>query len=218
MTTEGGGEKNAAVDAVASSDENQTTAITTPATTTASVPPPQQQQQQAAEDDEATPSSKSRGEEADDCENMVTASDELETTKTQPLAIKITLLLISGQRQVVPVDADFLAKNELQGLEDAGQVTIGVLRQSLFRDWQESWGNPPASATNVRLIHLGKILEDDQTLTACGISHDNPHNVVHMSVKPESFELDSSSKTKATRRPSASHRSDRSRSRCCIIQ
>jgi hypothetical protein len=205
MTSEGGGGEKAA-EAVVSSEGQPITGMTT-----TSVPTPQQQQQEA--DYEATASSRKTA----DAEETEERTDEPEATKEEQPAIKITLLLISGQRQVVPINADFLAKNE-QSVEDAGQVTIGTLRGSLFNDWQESWGNPPANATNIRLIHLGKILEDDQTLTNCGISHDNPHNVVHMSVKPESFELDSSSKAKATRRPSASHRSDRSRSRCCIIQ
>lgn len=198
-------------DAAVSSDVQPTAADATHITTNEPAPG-----EQAAVHEEPAESRKTENMDEEDPQQKPEQEGVAEPKEERP-AIKITLLLISGQRQVVPIDADFLAKNG-QSMEDAGLVTIGVLRGSLFRDWQESWGNPPASATNIRLIHLGKILEDDQTLTNCGISHDNPHNVVHMSVKPESFELDSSSKAKATRRPSASHRSDRSHSRCCIIQ
>lgn len=142
-----------------------------------------------------------------------------ETNDQQINVIKITLLLISGQRMIVPIDSEFMNKNDLSGNENPLDISIGTLKTSLFKDWQESWGNPPAKASNIRLIHLGKILEDEQSLADCGISNDSLHNVVHLSVKPESFELDTSSKSKTARKNSSSNRnSDNTHSRCCVIQ
>uniref|UniRef100_A0A060T4Z0 ARAD1C01804p n=1 Tax=Blastobotrys adeninivorans TaxID=409370 RepID=A0A060T4Z0_BLAAD len=132
-----------------------------------------------------------------------------------PNALKLTLLLISGMRTVLKLDKTFLQTHSLSGL--AQKMSVGDLRKSLFKSWRDDWGTSPAGVANIRLIHLGKVLEDSQTLEECGLVPTNSINVVHLSVKPESFELESSSKAKSKGRRRTSGGDDSHHSRCCII-
>lgn len=132
-----------------------------------------------------------------------------------PNALKLTLLLISGMRTVLKLDQSFLQTHSLSGL--AQKISVGDLRKSLFKSWRDDWGTSPAGVANIRLIHLGKVLEDSQTLEQCGLVPTNSINVVHLSVKPESFELESSSKAKSKGRRRGSGADDSHHSRCCII-
>lgn len=132
----------------------------------------------------------------------------------------LTLLLITGLRITIKLDSHYMASHSLE-FQGPEQVTIGSFKECIYSSWQEDWGPVPTNPANVRLIYLGKVLESSQTFEECKILIDNPYNVLHLSVRPESFELESTEKTKQVRsrfRARGTGESGETRSGgCCII-
>ncbi|CAN6675068.1 hypothetical protein TRVA0_083S00210 [Trichomonascus vanleenenianus] len=140
-------------------------------------------------------------------EHIVAQGSAIDKIEDSASGVEVTLMLISGQRNKFTIPP--------QDEKTQSNITIEHFRNALFQSWKDAWGNSPSTPANIRLIHFGKVLEDAQTLEECGITSPHP-TVVHVSVKPQSFELDrsksNSSKSKSRRR------SDDDRgSRCCII-
>jgi hypothetical protein len=132
--------------------------------------------------------------------------------------ITLTLLLISGLRSTIVLDSDYITHHSLH-VSKPEWITIQSLKDGLFNSWKDEWGNLPPSTQNIRLIHLGKILEESQTLEDCGITPLSVHNVIHLTVKPESFELEAPTKSRPAfrRRNNANSNSDERSRGCCVI-
>jgi hypothetical protein len=143
-------------------------------------------------------------------------------------ALNITLLLISALRVSIRVDSQFLKVHEVGEVMAPNDITVGSFKDVLYSIWHENWGSPPINAAHIRLIHLGKVLEDNQTLEQCRIVPDGA-NVVHMSVKPKSFDVETPVKLQkksmlrhrrgesGTRDESMNAQERRTRGGCCII-
>lgn len=100
-------------------------------------------------------------------------------------SLSITLLLISGVRYPFTINSEYMSRHNIQ-VEDQDPMQMGVfaLKECIWKEWRdEEWNVKPASANFIRLIHLGRLLDDRQQLKDCRLNSDTP-NVVHMTVRP----------------------------------
>ncbi|TNY17927.1 hypothetical protein DMC30DRAFT_419336 [Rhodotorula diobovata] len=78
--------------------------------------------------------------------------------QTKEPDLRLELLLLSGKRARVPVDRD---------------DTVRDVLDRVWTDWPHEWcatDPPPASATDLRLLHLGRFLEPKATLVDAGLA------------------------------------------------
>ncbi|AOW02568.1 hypothetical protein B0I72DRAFT_23169 [Yarrowia lipolytica] len=106
---------------------------------------------------------------------------------------KITILLSSGERVDWALDDSFLTTHNLS-VKSCDEATVAQLKQCIATKWPDFKTNSPSpDPGRLRLIFLGKILEDTQTLENVGLGSSSPQtvsSVIHVSVRPESFQLD----------------------------
>lgn len=138
--------------------------------------------------------------------------------------LTLTLLLITGLRITIKMDSHYLASHSsLTAFSDPEQVLIGSFKSCIYSCWQDDWTvAPPTTPDCIRLIYLGKVLQDDQTFEQCKVTNENSHNVIHLSVKPASFELENPDKVKQPKgrfrnRSGQADGESRSSGGCCII-
>jgi hypothetical protein len=150
--------------------------------------------------------------------------DIVEQDEPKGPELVLTLLVISGLRITMKLDSHYLASHSsLTAFSHPEKVSIGAFKSCIYSCWQEDWGaTAPASSASIRLIYLGKVLQDDQTFEECKIISENAHNVVHLSVKSASFELEPSDKVKQPKgrfrnRSGQGEGESRSGGGCCII-
>ncbi|KAK6332330.1 hypothetical protein TWF696_003048 [Orbilia brochopaga] len=98
--------------------------------------------------------------------------------------IVITLLLLSGARTTFTLNGGFLARHNVTHT-DPMQMTVYNLKECVWRDWKEDElsTEQPTSPHLIRLILLGRLLEDKALLKDCRLNLENP-NVVHLSLRP----------------------------------
>ncbi|XP_039007578.1 membrane-anchored ubiquitin-fold protein 3-like [Hibiscus syriacus] len=66
-------------------------------------------------------------------------------------------------------------------------MTVSTLKQKIVADWPQGNTVTPRSLNDLKLIHAGKVLENNQTLADCTITMgDLPDDVItmHVLVKP----------------------------------
>ncbi|OAP65774.1 hypothetical protein AYL99_01746 [Fonsecaea erecta] len=158
------------------------------------------------------------GPSSDDPSPTVPAKDEAPATTTTTTtttsaagpALTVTLLLTSGARHPFKLDNKYFAKRNVEVPEnDPFNLSVYKLKELILREWREEWEAKPSSPTSIRLISMGKLLDDKASLkgeqfgrdaTARGVelqkltlrstdykfSVDAP-NVLHMTIKPQDF-------------------------------
>ncbi|PFH47967.1 hypothetical protein AMATHDRAFT_66410 [Amanita thiersii Skay4041] len=86
----------------------------------------------------------------------------------------ITFLLITGRRRTMSFDPE---------------TTIGRVKELVWNTWPEEWQNErPPAPSYLRLLYLGKMLQDDDTLTKLKLptSHQQSPQatIIHLSIRP----------------------------------
>lgn len=118
-----------------------------------------------------------------------TANTPPASTSPDP-GVTLTLLLISGRRVTLRIDAAFLKNHDL--LCDPSDLLIDDLKACLVNDWDsKQWGvclgDRPSSPSSIRLIYFGKILESNQTLAQCNLLTSSLPPIIHLSVRPDTL-------------------------------
>lgn len=108
----------------------------------------------------------------------------LETEVPQPPQVSLTFLLVSGKRRTMSFDPD---------------ITVGRAKELVWNAWPNEWQDErPPAPSYLRILYLGKILQDDDTLTKVGFPTYIPNStsaqssesmtpaptVVHLSIRP----------------------------------
>ncbi|KAH7322175.1 hypothetical protein B0J17DRAFT_252810 [Rhizoctonia solani] len=92
---------------------------------------------------------------------------------TQSTDIPVTFLLISGERKL---------------MHFAPTMTIGRVKEAFWGGWSpESPDTKPPSPSFLRVLHMGKVLSDDQTLADAqfpNVSNSPAGTIVHIAVRP----------------------------------
>ncbi|CAE6438047.1 unnamed protein product, partial [Rhizoctonia solani] len=90
-----------------------------------------------------------------------------------PESIPVTFLLISGDRKL---------------MHFAPTMTIGRVKEAFWGAWTpETPDTKPPSPSFLRVLHMGKVLSDDQTLAGAqfpNVSTSPAGTIVHISVRP----------------------------------
>jgi hypothetical protein len=132
---------------------------------------------------------------------------------TGPVLV-VTLLLTSGARHPFRLDAKYLAKRNVE-VADADPFNLSVykLKELILREWREEWEAKPSSPNYIRLISMGKMLDDKASLKGMisiyrsslvlqanmvsfadyKFGTDSP-NVLHMTIKPQDYVEDEDAK------------------------
>ncbi|KAK6356177.1 hypothetical protein TWF718_000549 [Orbilia javanica] len=121
-------------------------------------------------------------------ENAITSSQGLPNSSTSEEdstpGIVITLLILSGARSTFTLNTGYIKRHNVPH-EDAMMMTVYNLKECIWRDWKEEelMTKQPASPHLIRLILLGRLLEDKSLLKDCRLQLESP-NVVHLSLRP----------------------------------
>nr|POF03508.1 hypothetical protein CFP56_72033 [Quercus suber] len=108
------------------------------------------------------------------------------------LVLSITLMISTGARHPYRIDEKYLsaravAAHTTTGTFDPRELKGYSLKELIWTDWRDEWEPRPASPDKIRLIILGKLVDDKKALKEYPFSFDSP-NVVQISVKPSDFE------------------------------
>ncbi|KAK0311213.1 hypothetical protein LTR01_003208 [Friedmanniomyces endolithicus] len=113
-------------------------------------------------------------------------------------ALNISLMLTTGAKHPYKIDEKYLTNRnavakppKADGVFDPMAITGYKLKELIWTDWRKEWEPRPASPSAIRLITMGKMVDDKKTLNG----RSNPNysfgmdrtNVVHMTVKPADF-------------------------------
>jgi hypothetical protein len=132
---------------------------------------------------------------------------------TGPVLV-VTLLLTSGARHPFRLDAKYLAKRNVEVADtDPFNLSVYKLKELILREWREEWDTKPSSPNYIRLISMGKMLDDKASLKGMisiyrsslvlqanmvsfadyKFGTDSP-NVLHMTIKPQDYVEDEDAK------------------------
>ncbi|KAL6706470.1 hypothetical protein ACN47E_005409 [Coniothyrium glycines] len=129
----------------------------------------------------------------------------------------IMLLLTTSARHPYKIDEKYLKKRNVS-VEAMNPYNISVytLKELIWRDWREEWETRPTSPSSIRLIHFGRMLDDNSPLKDCRFQTDSP-NVVHMTVKPQEV-VDEEENAKTGKGPKGRDGDDEPTAGCrCVI-
>ncbi|KAI9893161.1 MAG: hypothetical protein M1814_000709 [Vezdaea aestivalis] len=108
-------------------------------------------------------------------------------TVVEPVIPKvgITLLMPSGHRSEWRFDCKYLERRNVKVPEgDPFKISVYTLKELMLREWKDEWGAKPLSPNAIRLITLGKLLDEKSTLQECRFSTESL-TILHMTVKPQ---------------------------------
>ncbi|KAK0333328.1 hypothetical protein LTR02_009035 [Friedmanniomyces endolithicus] len=108
-------------------------------------------------------------------------------------ALNISLMLTTGAKHPYKIDEKYLTNRNAvakpakgDGVFDPMAITGYKLKELIWTDWRKEWEPRPASPSAIRLITMGKMVDDKKTLNDYSFGMDKT-NVVHMTVKPADF-------------------------------
>ncbi|KAL1923798.1 uncharacterized protein VTP21DRAFT_8778 [Calcarisporiella thermophila] len=100
-------------------------------------------------------------------EEQLREQSNLSEQVTSPSLVTLTLLLVSGKRSAF----DFTT-----------QQTVKEVKEGILEQWPKEWiSEKPPSASNLRLLHLGRFLDDSTTLESNGIK--SGQTIVHLLIR-----------------------------------
>ncbi|KAJ8603658.1 hypothetical protein MRB53_042093 [Persea americana] len=115
------------------------------------------------------------------------ASPSAQIDTSEPV-LRITLMLTTGARHPYTISSKYLASRKVTAVDangnfDPREMSAYKLKELIWTDWRSEWEPKPRDPGAIRLIILGRMLEDKSLLK------DSPFtlaatNVVHMTVKP----------------------------------
>ena len=75
--------------------------------------------------------------------------------------LMLNLLLLNGARHPFNLDAAYLARRNVQAQNnDPYNLSVYKVKELILREWRSEWEAKPSSPSAIRLIHLGKVLDD----------------------------------------------------------
>lgn len=121
------------------------------------------------------------------------ANNPLSPTESSPntrRTCNITLLLANGMRHPYRINEQYLTKKEVEipekddeGKPDPFSISVCKLKELILGEWRPEWENVPRDPGLIRLIHLGRMLDDKEPLKKYRLNPDE-RNIIHMNVRP----------------------------------
>ncbi|KAH6660770.1 hypothetical protein BKA67DRAFT_530857 [Truncatella angustata] len=138
-----------------------------------------------------------------------------------PGELTVDILIIiptTGNRHPFRINEKYLTKRNVNvtgvtedGKMDPFSITVYTLKELVLREWRKEWETPPREPTSIRLIKMGKMLDDKATLSQYDFSP-SVTSIIHMTVKPQEI-VDEEEANKRLKEPG----SQSGRSGCCVI-
>ncbi|PVU93190.1 hypothetical protein BB559_003396 [Furculomyces boomerangus] len=97
----------------------------------------------------------------------ITEDNQKDPTIISSTSIDITFLVVSGLRKTLTFQ-----------LTDR----ISSIKKFVFENWPKEFEIPPENLNQIRLLYLGKFLDDDTTLKDSKFSSNN--TIIHLIVRP----------------------------------
>ncbi|ODV92934.1 hypothetical protein CANCADRAFT_95444 [Tortispora caseinolytica NRRL Y-17796] len=113
-------------------------------------------------------------------------TDMADNEPTNDKYIELTLLFVGGIRNRFELNLTKIKHERVQGVIDPVDLTGKQFKMILIENWSTGWGPVPAMPEQIRLIHLGKVMGDEQTLKMIGITEDSLFKAIHVATRPES--------------------------------
>ncbi|KAI1848162.1 hypothetical protein JX266_005875 [Neoarthrinium moseri] len=147
------------------------------------------------------------------------ADSHQEPASSGELAVDILLILPqTGNRHPFRINERYLKKRNVNvtgvtedGKMDPFSITVYTLKELILREWRKDWDTPPREPTSIRLIKMGKMLDDKLPLNQYDFTP-TVKSIVHMTVKPQEI-IDEEEANKRLKEPG----SHTGRSGCCVI-
>ena len=97
-------------------------------------------------------------------------------TSTSGPALSITLMLTTGARHPYKIDEKYLRNRKVEataadGNFDPREMSGYKLKELIWTDWRSEWEARPASPSSIRLIILGRLVEDKAALRGKSTLH-----------------------------------------------
>ncbi|KAK3677891.1 hypothetical protein LTR78_001986 [Recurvomyces mirabilis] len=124
----------------------------------------------------------------------IAAPPPLPDTPAANHTLQINLMLTTGAKHPYNISEKYLTSRNAVAKNTAGdfdpkQLTGYKLKELIWQDWRREWEARPASPSSIRLITMGKMVEDKKVLADYSFALDRS-NVVHMTIKPAEFDQD----------------------------
>ncbi|KXT16513.1 hypothetical protein AC579_1332 [Pseudocercospora musae] len=102
--------------------------------------------------------------------------------------LSVSLMLTTGARHPYKIDEKYLRNRKVEvknseGTFEPRELSGYQLKELIWTDWRSEWEPRPVSPSSIRLIVMGRMIEDKSTLKDFPFNLANT-NVVHMTVKP----------------------------------
>ncbi|KAK9417691.1 hypothetical protein SUNI508_01448 [Seiridium unicorne] len=173
----------------------------------------------------AQPSAKALGKapamspESADQDAIGPADSNQEPSNPGELTVDILIIIPStGNRHPFRINEKYLKKRNVNvtgvtedGKMDPFSITVYTLKELVLREWRREWETPPREPTSIRLIKMGKMLDDKATLAQYDFSP-SVTSIIHMTVKPQES-VDEEEANKRLKEPGTQS----GRSGCCVI-
>ncbi|EME40485.1 hypothetical protein DOTSEDRAFT_74152 [Dothistroma septosporum NZE10] len=139
--------------------------------------------------------------------------------------LSISLMLTTGARHPYKIDEKYLRNRKVEakdanGAFDPKAISGYQLKELIWTDWRSEWEPRPTSPSSIRLILLGRMVEDKSLLRDLPFKSDST-NVVHMTVKPADLIDDEDTAGKGTGKSSSTRMrdtEDRGAGCRCVVQ
>ncbi|KAG1867173.1 ubiquitin-related domain-containing protein [Suillus subalutaceus] len=87
--------------------------------------------------------------------------------------VSLTFLLVSGRRRTMSFDP---------------AITIGRVKELVWNAWPADWQDEsPQAPSHLRILYLGKILQDEDNLTREHTNSSSLPTIVHLSIRPSNI-------------------------------
>ncbi|KAK6189521.1 hypothetical protein LQW54_013191 [Pestalotiopsis sp. IQ-011] len=101
------------------------------------------------------------------------ADSQSEQSAPGELTVDILIIIPStGNRHPFKINEKYLKKRNVNvtgvtedGKVDPFSITVYTLKELVLREWRTEWETPPREPTSIRLIKMGKMLDDKATLS-----------------------------------------------------
>ncbi|OQO05725.1 hypothetical protein B0A48_09818 [Cryoendolithus antarcticus] len=107
---------------------------------------------------------------------------------TTAAALRITLMLTTGARHAYTISQKYLQSRKVEAEDAEGKfdprcMSGYKLKELIWTDWRPEWEPRPRDPSSIRLIIMGRMLDDKIPLKDLPFNLD-ASNVVHMTIKP----------------------------------
>ena len=99
-----------------------------------------------------------------------------------PLALRITLMLTTGARHAYTISQKYLTSRKVTAVDASGNFDLREmsgykLKELIWTDWRSEWEDRPRDPSSIRLIIMGRMIDDKVNLKGMRFLSKPPHSL-----------------------------------------